>query len=125
MIGDMQPTDRPKPWGKAPTHPKNVKLIILSPDRTAKVTETTTAAPDPRELQLLMQMLSEQYQGKQNARILTGSAFGKLVTVGLSVAVVAMALKTGPLPAGLALLLGLLLERVLARIWPAKKSPEN
>ena len=30
-----------------------------------------------------------------------------------------------PLPAGLALLLGLLLERLLARIWPAKKSAEN
>lgn len=102
-----------------------VKLIILSPDKTAQVTETTTAGPDPRELQLLMQMLSEQYQAKQITKIRTGSIVGKLVTVGLSIAVVAMALKTGPLPAGLALLLGLLLERLLARIWPAKKSAAN
>ena len=125
MIDDMQPSDRPKPCGKAPTYPKKVKLIILSPDRTAKVTETTTTEPDPRELQLLMQTLSEQYQGKPIARIVTGSAVGKLVTVGLGAAVVGMALKTGPLPTVFALLLGLLLERLLARIWPVKKSPEN
>ena len=98
----MQPTDRPKPWGKAPTYPKKVKLIILSPDKTAQVT-----------------------QAKQITKIRTGSTVGKFVTVGLSIAVVAMAVKTGPLPAGLALLLGLLLERLLARIWPAKKSAEN
>lgn len=125
MIGVMQPTDRPKPWGKAPTHPKNVKLIILSPDRTAKVTETTTAEPDPRELQLLAQILSDQYQRKQNARLLTGSAVGKLVTVGLCVAAAGMALQTGPLPVGFALLVGVLLERLLAGIWPAKKNPEK
>ncbi len=125
MIGDMQPTDRPKPWGKAPTYPKTVKLIILSPDKTVTETETTSCEPDPHELQSLMQMVREQCQDKQIVRSSTGYAFGTLVTVALSLAVAGLALKTGPLPAGLALLLGLLLERLLARIWPAKKWPEN
>lgn len=122
-MGAMDAKDQPKPWGTAPAYSRNVRVIILPPNRagTEIVGAMTMLEPDAQEVQRLASMIREQAAGSLPNSRRQGAARDKALTAGLAFAVLGLAVKTGPLPAGIALLLGLLLERLLAKMWPAEK----